>query len=127
MFKWLQEKMGFIKRIEAPAWFVKARKDSDAMYREAITILPIPKDVKTLILESKDINDQKIMDAVKNMTARGVSVTRDQLLKADITREYAHAMTHLLWSKFRYENMDNEFGRSPNLHYDATQKVIEIK
>lgn len=122
------EKIGFTKRIEAPSWFIQEgeelRKISEDFGKEV-------RDMGHGMSPSMFYSGKKDISIEWDNDSQEKAITKkygDERLEAlALTHQYIINRSAYRWSRFRFENRDNQFGRSSSLHYNEETKLIEIQ
>ena len=129
------------KKIKAPEWFIKNLKEEGVVEGKMLKDLGLTMSetfnntVKQFEMLSritggnvdKELLYTKCIELANKLTAEGRRPPLEDILRGSIVLKYVHAMSDYRWAKFRYENIDNEFGKANELYFCRDSKFIYIK
>jgi len=106
------------KRIKAEEWFLEAKDHHDKLKDEGLNLIGVDKSW----VEQQKNPGKALHDLVESKKLN--KNTKDKIVTIF---EYADVVNEHAWNKFRYENIDNEFGLTRHLFYDKETKEIVIQ
>lgn len=124
-------KGSFMKRIQAPDWFIKMKAEADSMRIEMDKVLGTEFSAKDfeerLQKASEEGMTQIALDEMQKLLKKnGKLPTNEQMHEVVIIQQYMEKMSELGWARFRFENRNTAFGRAAQLKYLEKEGVIEI-
>lgn len=96
----------------APKWFLECQKTLKKVKDDSGKILGVSS-------QWLDQHENKNLDLVKNFNLKF-----DEALKFKLLLQFYNSLSDIMWTKFRLDNLTNEWSTASNLKYDPEKKKV---